>query len=167
MQPIPSTIPELAPEGPVMDLPWDDFYVQSSASGELWCLVHSSPPMWPQGVQLHRGRMYQEGRLCVPEGVALKVLWEFHSAAVHVGNTRMLKEVHLRFVISDQVPVQTWVQGIRKGFRACQEVEPPTLPRRECRSPFQFRKGSCILCVWNFFLQCHPPTGWRWTMTAF
>ena len=141
-----------------MDLPWDYFYVQSSAFGELWCLVHSSPPMWPQGVQLHRGRMYQEGRLCVPEGVALKVLWEFHSAAGHVGNTRMLKEVHLRFVIPDQVPVQTWVQGISKGCRVCQEVEPPHFAKEGMQEPFpipeRLMHSVCLDVV------AMPPTQW-------
>ena len=72
----------------------------------------------------------------MPEKVALKVLWEFHAAAGHIGKSRMLKEVNLRYVIPDSVPVQTWTQGIREGCKVCQAAEVPHWPREGMQEHF-------------------------------
>ena len=156
-----ASLPVLPPEdkSPVMDQCWDDAYEYSDLLGDWWRATKNSGSPWPGGVQLHYGKMYWQGRLCVPESVALRVLWDFHSAAGHIGINRMLRELHLRYAIPDTVPVQTVVKAIRKGCPVCQAAEPPHFAREGIQEPFPVPERLMHSVCLDVFSMV--PTNWQ------
>jgi len=74
---------------------------------------------------MHKGRMYFQGKLCVPETLVQRLLWEFHSSAGHLGIAKMSKAVHLRFVLPSSTNTPSLIQAIRQACLICQASAPP------------------------------------------
>ena len=69
--------------------------------------------------------------------MALRVLWDIHSAAGHIGVKRMMREVWHRYAIPESVPVQVLVLATRKVCPVCQAAEPPHHAPDGPQEPFQ------------------------------
>ena len=104
---------------PVMAESWADSYVNSSTFSEWWQQTQNSQTPWPQGIQLHQGRMYSQGKLCVPEPLVQRVLWEFHNTSGHMGIHRMTNEVKHRFLMPPEQDIPTLIEGIRHDCGTC------------------------------------------------
>ena len=53
--------------------------------------------VWPEGVQMHGGKMLWEGKVCVPEDKVFEVIREHHDFLGHIGVHRLVHEVGRRF----------------------------------------------------------------------
>ena len=95
----------------------------------------------------------------MPESVALRVLWDFHSEAGHIGINRMLKELHLRYAIPCTVPVQIVVKAIRRSCPVCQAAEPPHFAREGIQEPFPVPERLMHSVCLDVFSMV--PTSWQ------
>jgi hypothetical protein len=104
---------------------WEDRYLASPEFSGMWSEAHDPQATWPVGVQLHQGRMYFQGKLCVPEPLAQRLLWEFHSSAGHLGISKMSKEIQYRFIFPPSIDTLSLIQAIRQACLVCQAATPP------------------------------------------
>ena len=92
---VPDGIPVVPPPPkgtpPVLSENWEEAYSRSEEFSGMWAETQDPTIPWPIGVQLHVGKMYFLGRLCVPEEYLHRVPWEFHKASGHLGVARKLK----------------------------------------------------------------------------
>lgn len=108
-----------------MEEDWTTAYGNSKEFKIEWFRTHGHVERWPQGVQLLQGKMYKQGRLCMPESKVEQVLQEFHRASGHVGNTRLEKEWHHRYLATTEKNIKQLIQELRKQCKTCQACEPP------------------------------------------
>ena len=105
---------------------WREEYEKSATWSPIWVQCHQPSAQWPTDVQL-RGEskqfMYLRGRLCVPEGLSLLLVHEWHNTTLgHCGVKKMEKDLSARFDIPG---LKNLVQGVRKGCQVCQVTDKP------------------------------------------
>ena len=49
-----------------------------SSFSQIWNEIHGDPEIWPQGVKLFNGKIYREEKLCIPTGMALRIVGAQH-----------------------------------------------------------------------------------------
>ena len=121
--------PPLVDSTPVLSESWADKYATSQEFSGMWEDTQNPSVNWPHGVQLHQGRMYFQGKLCVPELLVHRVLWEFHIASGHIGIKRMTNEVNYRFLFPSAQNIPTLIKQIRQSCTICQAADPPQHPK--------------------------------------
>ena len=160
-QAIPTVVPPPPPPEtpPVMSESWDAHYHSSDAFSAMWQATQDVAEDWPAGVQIHEGRLYWQGKLCVPEGLASRTLWEFHVSSGHLGVSRMVSEVSHRFVLPDSIRLMGIVEGMRKGCVTCQATAIPHQPRHGPIEPFPIPERLMHSVCLDIFSM--PPVSWE------
>ena len=134
--PAPLVPPPPPSDVPVMNENWTGPYTRSEYFEQMWSDKNDSSLPWHPGLQVHQGKLFLWGKLCVPEELVMRVLFDFHNSSGHIGVQRMLKEIEHRFVIPPSIPLAVTVQGIRRGCKICQASEPPHWAREGALEPF-------------------------------
>ena len=76
--------------GTVLEEDWREEYEACPVWGPVLNLVEDkSVDDWPKGVRFQNGRLYQDGLLCVPQGLMGRVIRAHHGMAGHSGATRL------------------------------------------------------------------------------
>jgi hypothetical protein len=107
---------------------WPMAYAASDTWKDTWQECHASDTStpWPLGVQLRGNQkqfMYKDGRLCVPESLALPLVKEWHENALgHVGKDKMAKDLNTRFIVGN---LNDLISKVRSGCQLCQACEKP------------------------------------------
>ena len=104
---------------------WPKAYRSSPSWKSIWAQCHQPAAPWPKGVQLRgpeRQFMYLEGRLCVPEPLALKLTFQWHDTLGHCGVKKMVQDMKVRFEVAN---LEELVGKVKKGCQACQAAEKP------------------------------------------
>ena len=83
-----------------MDENWAASYQKSARWSTSWAEVTSAEGTWPEGFLFVDGKLFSEGKLCVPEDLANRVIREHHVAAAHAVGRRFIAELKRRFVFS-------------------------------------------------------------------
>ena len=78
---------------PVMEEDWGDAYSSCPRWGEVMKQVKNSTGVWPKGVHFRKGRLYQDGRLCIPESFTQQVIRTHHAQVGHPGGERLWAEL--------------------------------------------------------------------------
>ena len=71
---------------------WQNDYKQSQWWGEKWEATQVSGRNWPQGIQIHGGKMVWDGRVCVPESRVDEVIQTYHEFMGHAGAKNVAKK---------------------------------------------------------------------------
>ena len=119
-----------------MCLDWGLEYQHSPSFSQLWKDIQGLVETWPSGVQICKEKIYQDGRLCVPESLVLKVVEDFHDCNGHIGQRRMAQGLqhHFRFAIGFSLDI---IKQVRQNCLTCQG----------CDKPYWQAKGP---------IECHP-----------
>ena len=144
---------------PVMGESWDSFYESSPAFSTLWQATHQPDEAWPQGVHLHHDRLVLDGKLCIPEALVPRVLWEFHTHSGHLGAKRMMQEVVLRYHIPPDTHPEHLVQDIRSTCTIFQSTQPPHWPKNGQIEHFPIPERAMLSICLDVFSM--PPTQWE------
>ena len=147
------------PAGQILDEPWTNHYLRSALFNSWWRNTETPQAPWPSDVHLHQGRMYHRGKLCVPESLVERVLWEFHSASGHLGVERMAREVGHRFVIPDLTSHLPTIKKMVRACHICQASNPPQNPKDGQREPFPVPERLMHSVCLDVFAM--PPTTWE------
>ena len=159
--PIPAVTLEPQPLAgtPVMADTWGEHYSMSADFSGMWLDTQTPDASWPPGVQVHDSKMYFQGKLCVPESLTQKVLWEFHTASGHPGIRRMSKELSHRFVFPTSAHIPALLEGIRRTCTTCQAATPPHFPKEGNLEHFPIpERAMHTVCLDLFAMQ---PTQWQ------
>ena len=83
----------------VFEEDWDKAYACCSRWGKSWKIAKGYiSDCWPEGIQLHEGKMFYKGYLCVPSELTGRVVRAYHSALGHIGHRRLWQEMSRRLV---------------------------------------------------------------------
>ena len=131
----------LDPSDSVMEQDWGQAYEQCYWFGEWWRKTHANEGEWPERVQVEKGKMYHEGRLCVPFELAARVIREHHAAIGHPGGEKLWKHIQHRYSfpprslayrLAQQIPPQCVVCQASKepNFQMKTKIHPTPIPAR-------------------------------------
>ena len=115
----------LAPKEWVMSRDWTVDYPACPHWSELWSEAMTPNPAWPDGVQIAHGKLYLNGKLCVPTSLVADVLRDFHECNGHIGKHRMLKVLGHHFYFPDSSVLPSLVHEMKKTCLTCQATERP------------------------------------------
>jgi hypothetical protein len=62
----------------ILDEDWTESYSRSETFQHVWQDCHDPDPVWPNEVQLVQAKLYQGGKLCVPENRGEALILAFH-----------------------------------------------------------------------------------------
>ena len=130
----------------VMDEDWSAAYQSCYWFQEMWRQVHDPSCQWPWAVQLDHGKLYREGRLCVPSALVARVIRAHHAAAGHISGRRLWPQLCIRYNFPPRSKASTVGRSISTQCAICQAVNPPNFPVRtkiQC-TPVPARLGESI-----------------------
>ena len=110
-------------EVPVQERDWSRLYPKCQRYKGLHQEVQNAQKdsdLWPKGTRLHKDRLYQEGRLCVPSQIEEEYLIAEHERR-HTLPERLAKDITRRTTI---VNAQEKLATIRRHCQTCQAVTP-------------------------------------------
>ena len=124
----------------------------------MWMATQDAQAEWPHGVQLHGDHMYHMGKLCVPEPLVQKLLWELHASSGHIGTKRMLQALQLKFLFPADTPLPSIVGEMRRVCTLCQASAQKHEAKEGCfeHLPIPERLMHSV-CLDVFSM---PPTSW-------
>ena len=124
--PAPGVPTALGPQGaPAWDGDWGWWYENCNEFGPPWSLTKSGN-VWPEGFQVgENGRLFHDGKMCVPTGVTNVVLQKHHNAVGHLGGERLIAELDRWFEFGDPPAVKKVAGEIIKRCGVCQAAEHP------------------------------------------
>ena len=125
----------------------------------MWADTQNPEASWTYGVQIHDGKIYFQGKLCVPESLTQRILWEFHIASGHLGIHRMTKEVDHRYIFPTSVQHTSIIDTIRRTCTICQASAPPRHPREGNLQHFPVPERAMHTVCLDIFSM--PPTSWE------
>ena len=114
---------------PVLDEDWSPHYINSQEFSGLWNDTKNIECPWPLGIQIHNNKMYYYGKLCVPENLAHKLLWQFHVSSGHIGTQRAIKQAHYNYTFPPTIRISSILESFRKKCKVCQATVIPHYPR--------------------------------------
>ena len=104
-------------------------------------------------------KMYLDGKLCVPESLAARVLLDVHSSSGHVGFKRAELEARHRFEMPSSVPVTALLREIRQACTIFQATEPPHWARERPMGSFPVPERLMHSVCLDVFAM--PPVTWQ------
>ena len=113
---------------------WDQFYVQCPHWGRMWGATKDPEADWPIGVQIHGGRMFTGGRLCIPIG--LEKLWIRHAHAQmgHAVSERLWALLESQFQWGNKSRAKAYALRVARQCGVCQATQRP----RTLRAPVHY-----------------------------
>jgi hypothetical protein len=114
----------------VMEEDWDYMY-QRCPTWECWWKVCTGQEEgeWPDQVKLYQGKMYSKERLCVPEGLVLRVMQAVHRHCGHLGVDRLYEECQRRFALPTFGRLRKLCRKVKKACATCAQNDPPSRRR--------------------------------------
>ena len=108
-----------------MDEDWSPAYSTCYWFSETWKSVNAPVSEWPQGVQLSHGKMYRDGRLCVPGDLVPRVIREHHAVAGHPGGQKLWPVLTTRYSFPPRSRASILCGKICVQCAYCQAVKEP------------------------------------------
>ena len=114
----------LFPESCLQD-DWTDDYAKSEAFEAEYRAVTDPDDghKWPKGLTEEDGKLYQNGKLLVPESRVLELCEAWHHHTMHSGVKKQALDMQRRLVI-DQIALYSAIKKVRKGCSVCQACNP-------------------------------------------
>ena len=135
----------LFPESCLQDY-WTDDYAKSEAfDSEYRALCDPDDrQLWPKGLAEEEGKLYQNGRLLVPESWVLEVCEAWHHHMLHPWVRKQALDMQRRFKI-DEIGLYNAIKQVKKGCSVCQGCN---LDNRNVRGEVDGECGhGCLLIV--------------------
>ena len=120
----------LDPHTTVMDIDWSLAYDQCYWFGAWWKATQSHDKPWPEDVQVHKGKMYHDGRLCVPLELAGKVIRQHHTAIGHPGGDKLWTHLLTRYSFPPAARASALARQIPTQCVVCQAAKEPNFDVR-------------------------------------
>ena len=127
---------------------------------------------WPKGLTEEMGKLYQNGKLLVPESRVLELCEAWHHHMMHSGGRKQALDMQRRFEI-DQIGMYNAIKKVRKGCSVCQAI-PITRTSRGKPNGLRLRTSPWRAWPWTSSpcpkstLASRPLSVWScvWTATA-
>ena len=108
---------------------WPQAYQNCPHWQDMWAKCHGNGDDWPTNCQLRGDKkqfMYIGGKLCVPTGLAKRLVHQWHEGPLgHAGQRKMLLDMKTRFVMVDMAGI---VKEVRQTCQTCQACDAPNFP---------------------------------------
>ena len=104
----------------VQEANWVDFYLRCPVFAILWLNTHTAGAVWPKGIRVAKGRLYQNDKLCIPTGLQKPWIREYHAFSGHVGPDRLWDHLALNFEFAWGARIKEFVDSVSKKCETCQ-----------------------------------------------
>ena len=108
-----------------MEEDWASAYQQCYWFGELWRDTQDPAKEWPWGVQVDHGKLYQEGKLCVPTDLVPRVIRAHHAAIGHPGVWKLWPQICHRYALPPRAKASKLCRTITQQCGTCQASKEP------------------------------------------
>ncbi len=112
----------------ILDENWSESYETCPHFGPIWQACHDPTKPWPQGIQVLSNKMYEDGRLCVPENKVEGTLWAHHVEAGHPGIQKLVLATKTHYSFPPHSRVEETIRSIRRTCLVCQACDSPNTP---------------------------------------
>ena len=109
----------------VLDEDWTNLYENCPVYKLIWNEIHEDPDDWPPGVKLFNGKMYREEKLCIPTGLALRIVGAQHIFGGHMGVEKLVRSLRLRYEFAETTSLWKMAKEIKTMCNTCQACEHP------------------------------------------
>ena len=113
----------------VLDWDWNQKYGVCPRWQTVWQAIKraqkNASVAWPQGYQIHHGKLYWDGKLCVPTGVCREVIKSHHVQTGHLGVKRLMQEIQRRYHMGITISLTKLCQEVKSSCLVCQACDPP------------------------------------------
>ena len=110
--------------GLIFDLEWDAWYAKCPTWKSAWEKIQNETD-WPIGFQFHGGKLYFEGRLCIPLGMTRDVVRAHHRAVGHIGGKRLIAQMARFYQWASEERAHRYAKEMQKLCVLCQAMEHP------------------------------------------
>jgi len=111
----------------VMEENWASAYDGCYWFGELWRATQDPAKEWPWGVQVDHGKLYQEGKLCIPSELVPRVIRAHHAAIGHPGVWKLWLHICHRYAFLPRAKASKLCRTITQQCGTCQASKEPNL----------------------------------------
>ena len=109
----------------VLDEDWSNTYENCPIFSQIWNEIHGDPEIWPQGIKLFNGKIYREEKLCIPTGLAMRIVGAQHIFGGHLGVEKLVRSLRLRYEFAETTSLWTMAKEIKAMCNTCQACEHP------------------------------------------
>ena len=109
----------------VLDEDWSNVYENCPIFSQIWNEIHGDPEIWPQGIKLFNGKIYREEKLCIPTGLAMRIVGVQHIFGGHLGVEKLVRSLRLRYEFAETTSLWTMAKEIKAMCNTCQACEHP------------------------------------------
>ena len=104
---------------------WRGEYQRCTRWQVEWDNVHDDVENWPKGFQLVDGRLFFEGKLCVPRYLQAAHVRAYHDFYLHPGPERLWKKLTLLFEFADREETKKFTDTVMSQCESCQACQRP------------------------------------------
>ena len=114
----------LFPESCLREKSTDDYAKSEAFEAEYRAVTDPDDGQkWPKGLTEEDGKLYQNGKLRVPQSRVLELCEAWHNHMMHLGVEKQALDMQRRFEI-DQISLYNAIKKVRKGCSVCQACNP-------------------------------------------
>jgi hypothetical protein len=115
----------------IMDESWDFWYRRSPTWKDSWLDITGvkEGEEWPKDIRISKGKMYHREKMCVPEGIVLKLVQAQHRLCGHLGVDRLFEECTRRFAFPKGTSLKVICGKVKKACGPCAQCDPPSRRR--------------------------------------
>ena len=114
-----------APLGTIHEPNWSEWYPKDKMFKEIWEIIQNDETEWPVGIQVIDGRMFENGKLCIPTPIQSEWIREMHQNIGHVGNERLWQVIENKFQWGNKTQAKRLTMQMTKQCDTCQACQRP------------------------------------------
>ena len=119
----------------VLEEDWSEEYEKCPVFGGIWKATLSAEQDWPEGTEKSAGKLYADGKLCIPLRLQNAWIQEQHRFWGHVGFQRLWETLSDRFFWAKSPEAKEYARRVGRECTTCQACDPPLSLKTKIR-PF-------------------------------
>ena len=122
--------PAAPDDGDGLGQDWRAAYERCPTWGSSWKAIQDEEDAWPQGFQLVRGKLFLDGRICIPAEFTGQVVMAQHEYGGHLGGERLWNECKRRYAWANVSNAKRIVDRAQGVCELCQATDSPHMSMR-------------------------------------